>query len=297
MKIRRVVSLRPAAARALAAVLFVAGATMGLGGTARAQFAFEDEVMPPRVVAWRLADRGFTGLSRPRFNGRVYVVEAVSPSGTPVRLFVDPAAGAIVGQQRLAAPESYARLERPAPGFGWTEEEAAPRRIVRPVSPEDGPALPPPHRPADQSVRPEGMPDGVNPRGSVRAAPARKVARAAPARQPDVKPAHRDSPVAPVPGIASLPGGGPAQAAKVDPGQGGAVDGKGDTKAAAIAPAPTTSAPAAETAPGTPPAAVTAEAKPTAPDWKDPPTDRKPVRVIGGAIVVPGASEKDAAAP
>ena len=57
-------------------------------------------MLPPRVVAWRLADRGFTGLSRPRFDGRVYVVDAVSPNGVPVRLFVDPGAGAIPAPQR-----------------------------------------------------------------------------------------------------------------------------------------------------------------------------------------------------
>ena len=59
------------------------------------------------------AERGFSGVSRPRFDGRVYVVDAVSPTGVPMRLFVDPAAGAIVGRQRIGAPESYARLERP----------------------------------------------------------------------------------------------------------------------------------------------------------------------------------------
>ena len=31
--------------------------------------------------------------------------------------------------------------------------------------------------------------------------------------------------------------------------------------------------------------------KPAAKDWKDPPTDKKPVRVIGGATVVPGQAE------
>ncbi|MDP4002308.1 hypothetical protein [Methylobacterium sp. NEAU K] len=279
---------RLATTRALCAVLLSAGATLGLCHAASAQFAFDEEILPPRVIAWRLADRGFSGLSRPRFDGRVYVVDAVSPAGVPVRLFVDPAAGAIVGRQRLGAPETYARLERPGPGLGWTEEDAGPRHVLRPLPPEDGPGARPQHRPSGDALRPEASPDGLNPDSHVRPAAPRKVARAvAPApRQPVLKPALRTVPAAPAPTVA------PVEATKPED-----RDSKPETKSAAIDKvAPASPAPA-NTAPVKPAEGTVAEAaKPPAPDWKDPPVDRKPVRVIGGATIVPGTSEKEPAA-
>jgi len=271
----------------LGAIVISAATLLGASSGAHAQFAFEDEVLPPRVVAWRLAERGFGGLSRPRFDGRVYVVDAVGPTGMPVRLFVDPMTAAIVGRQRIGAPESYARLERPAPGFGWTEDEAAPHRVIRPVPSEDVPAARPQRRSSGEALRPEAVkpyanPDGVNPDGVGRSAPPRKVARAAPARTPDMKPSHRTSPEAPAPKIA------PAEAIKSDP----TPDSRPETKAASIEKAPS-APPAAQTTTSSKPAdaAVAEAAKPAAKDWKDPPPDKKPVRVIGGATIVPGPSE------
>jgi hypothetical protein len=296
-KIRRVARLRDAGMRGLTAAVLAGSAMLGLCQGAQAQFAFEDDVLPPRVVAWRLADRGFSGLSRPRFNGRVYVVEAVSPSGAPVRLFVDPSAGAIVGQQRLGAPETYARLERPAPGFGWTEDDAAPRRVLRPSPADDGPALRLPRRSDGAALRPEGVPDGVNPDGTARPAPQRRLARVAPSRQPDLKATHRDAPEAPK--IGSLSKVAPVETAKVEPGHDAKSDGKAETglatRSAAIDKAPSAGPSPAGAAPTPTDGTVAAAAKPPGQDWKDPPTDRKPVRVIGGATIVPGTSEKDPA--
>lgn len=284
---RTAARLRTTTTRALCAALLSGGALMGLCQGASAQFVFEEEVVPPRVVAWRLADQGFTGLSRPRFNGRVYVVEAVSPAGMPMRLFVDPASGGIIGRQRLGAPDTYARLERPAPGFGWTEEDSGPRRVLRPVPGEETPALRLDRRPAGTAVRPEGNPDGINPDSVGRAAPPRKVARAAPARNPELRAPHRTSPDAPAPKIA------PAEAAKVDP----KADPAPETKSAAIEKAPSSSpAPRPDEAAKPAAPAVAEAAKPAAKDWKDPPTEKKSVRVIGGATIVPGPSEKEPAA-
>lgn len=259
-------------------VLALVGASAG----ARAQFAFEDEVLPPRVVAWRLADRGFSGLSRPRFDGRVYVVDAVGPAGAPVRLFVDPMTGAIVGRRPIGAPETVARLERPAPGFGWTEDEVVPRRAMRPVPSEDGPVARTPRRPAGEALRPDANPEGVNPDNVGRTAPPKRVARGALVRTPELKPPPRTSPQAPAPKLA------PADAAKADPNAGPAPE----TKAASIEKTPA-AAPAPPSATPSKPAdaAVAGAPKPAAKDWKDPPTDKKPVRVIGGATVVPGQAE------
>jgi hypothetical protein len=286
IEFRTAARVRSTATASVRAVLVIGAGLLGLCQSAEAQFAFAEEVLPPRVVAWRLADRGFTGLSRPRFDGRVYVVDAVSPNGVPVRLFVDPGAGAIVGRQRLGPPETYARLERPAPGFGWTEDDAGPRRALRPFPPEDGPDARLPRRPAVEPPRADLNPDGVNPESVGRPVAPRKVARATPARPPEMKPAHRVSPEAPAP---KLPA---AQAAKPDAN----TDAKPDTKSAAIEKAPAATTPAASLA-ATPPAATAegtlAAAKPATQDWKDPPADKKPVRVIGGATIVPGTAEKE----
>lgn len=268
-------------------VLALVGASAG----ARAQFAFEDEVLPPRVVAWRLADRGFSGLSRPRFDGRVYVVEAVSPTGMPLRLFVDPGSGRIIGRQRLGTPDTYARLERPAPGFGWTEEDIGPRRAIRPIPGEAVPALRLDHRSPGVAARPEAdfeglNPDAVNPDDVGRRAPSRRVARTAPTRSPEPRATHRTSPEAPVPRIA------PSEAVKVAP----KTDPATETKSAAIDKAPAASPAPQPQDTGKPAAAVAEAEKPAAKEWKDPPADRKAVRVIGGATIVPGAAEKEPAA-
>jgi hypothetical protein len=281
---------RRATTRAFCAVLVSGSAMLALCQDASAQFAFEDEILPPRVIAWRLADRGFSDVSRPRFDGRVYVVDAVSPTGAPMRLFVDPAAGAIVGRQRLGAPESYARLERPAPGFGWTDEDTGPRRLLRPATPDDvpSPALRPLRRANPEALRPDANPDGINPDGRARSEAPRRVARAVqPGRLPEAKPALRTTPEAPAPKIS------PAEAAKADP----ADAAKPDTKSAAIEKAPEVSPAPVNAAPAKPAAGAVAEAaKPSAQDWKDPPPDKKPVRIIGGATVVPGPSGKEPSA-
>jgi hypothetical protein len=275
--------------RALCAALLAGGGLLGLCGSASAQFAFEEEILPPRVLVWRLTDRGFTGLSRPRFDGRVYVVDAISPAGIPVRLLVDPMAGAIIGRQRVGAPETYARLERPAPGFGWTEDDAVPRRAVRPSPFDEPPARRLQRRPAGEAMRPEPNPDGVNPESVGRPAAPRKVARAATGRPAELRPALRNTPEAPAPKVA------PAEASKADAKADTKATGKPETKDASIdkAQPATSSTPAAEK----PAEKVVAEApKSDAKDWKDPPTDKKPVRVIGGATIVPGTVEKETGA-
>ncbi|MCJ2063918.1 hypothetical protein MKK63_14535 [Methylobacterium sp. J-088] len=276
--------LRTTMSRALCASLLCGGALLGLCRGASAQFAFEEEIVPPRVVAWRLADQGFTGLSRPRFNGRVYVVEAVNPAGMPMRLFVDPGSGGIVGRQRLGAPYAYARLERPAPGFGWTEEDAGPRRALRAVPEADAPTLRLDRR---TTARPEGNPDGINRDSAGRSPPPRRLARAAPARNPELRATNRTSPEAPAPKIA------PAEATKVEP----KTEQVPETRAAAIDKAPSASPVPRPDDAAKPAAPAVADAtKPAVKDWKDPPTEKKPVRVIGGATIVPGPSEKEPAA-
>ena len=181
---------------------------LAAAGTAQAQYAFDDAIMPPRAVAWRLAERGFTGIGRPRFDGRAYVVEAFNPNGARVRLFVDAQDGAILGRQRL--DEGPVAIARPAPGYGWTEDDALPRRPMRQAErllpPADIPmpesrGMPLRRPPPDvEFARPDGSigapgrsladpnPQGVNPDRRSRAEQPRKLARVgSPAKAPESK--------------------------------------------------------------------------------------------------------------
>jgi len=265
----------------LSALLLSAGLVLGTGVAASAQgFAgtfFDDDILPPRVVAWRLTDRGFTNLSRPRFDGRVYVVDAVGPAGMPVRLVLDPATGAIINRRPLPGGDVYAGLERPPvrtmPGYGWTEEEASPP--PRPLPQEADPAARLPRRPNRDSARlPETNPMGLNPDGAHRPEPPRKVARTAPTAPPE-KALSKVSPLAPAPKVA------PEKAAPEPAGSTPAANAKPTSEPETAA----KEAPAAGSKP-------VAQAAPK-PEWKDPPEGKRPVRVIGGATVVPGTPEKE----
>ena len=258
--------------RALRAALLSTGLVLASAGAASAQgFArtfFEDDVLPPRVIAWRLADRGFTGIVRPRFDGRVYVVDAINPAGIPVRVVVDPASGAVIGRERMPGQEVYARLERPPvrsmPGYGWTEEDVA--RPAQPAPYEPGSAARQPRRPGIEAVRPpEGNAIGLNPDSAHRTEPPRKIARTSPTKAPEKPSLAKVSPVAPAP--------------------------KAAPEVAQPAPEPTT--PAANANPSPEPKPVANAAAPKQ-DWKDPPAEgKRNVRVIGGATIVPGTAGKD----
>jgi hypothetical protein len=332
----------------LRAGLLAAAVLLGLGGAAQAQYAFEDEILSPRAVAWRLSERGFSGLTRPRFDGRAYIVEAFAPNGARIRLFVDAHDAAIVGRERLGGdPYAPARVARPMPGFGWTEEDAEPRRPLRPVErqaerqvdrqverlvpPADipnptGRALAPrpdlygrtePVRPA-LAGRPEpadANPHGLNPDARGRTESPRKLSRLAPAKA-EAKPAARTAPDAPAPKLK------PAEAREQSGEQAKELakeQRKPEAPVAAIEPpkpAPnpaqtpaSVQPPPAEPKPQPsaateskaaevkPPEAKSPEARPAEKAWKDPPAEgKRNVRVIGGATIVPGGSEKDGAA-
>lgn len=285
----------------------------GAAGPAQAQYAFDDEILPPRVVAWRLGDRGFTGIGRPRFDGRNYVVEAFDPRGERVRLIVAAEDGAILGRQRLDGPVAVARPVRPAPGYGWTEEEAPrfePRMAGRTVPPGSIPApeergaygarpLPSVPRAAETLPR-ETLPRETSPRETPRREPVREAARGslptdpagnplglnpdAAGRQTAPRRAARPTPPGEKPAAPRLSDVKPPEkAARVTP----------EAPEAGLPPASRPEAPKAQEAP-----ARAADLKPAEkPAWQTPPEGKRNVRVIGGATIVPGATEKDGGTP
>ncbi|GEP00926.1 hypothetical protein [Methylobacterium haplocladii] len=304
--------------------------------------AYEDELppIPPRAVVYRLQDRGFTEIARPRFDGRAYVVEATNPAGSRVRLFVDVREGGVIGRERLDTPYyPSGRVARSAPGYGWTEEDVVPRRAARTpeglLPPADIP-LPRPslHAEIDRapgvSPRP-GAPDantfGVNPeaRGGTRgdagkgdkARAAAAQRRTAKLTQPVKPAAPSGSPEAPIPQTttSSEPtkpdAAKPLEAAK-PPEAAKAVVEPPKTEPAPLTPAANQpvaaekpSAPQATEAPVAEKPAVEKPAEDRRADkaiadkgganqgWQDPPAGdpKRNVRVIGGAIVVPGGGE------
>lgn len=277
---------------------FITLSALGIG-TAQAQYGYDpDLLLPPRAVVWRLNDRGFTEVTRPRFDGRAYIVEATGPYGDRVRLFVDARDGAVLDRQRLGVPLPPAPVPvaRPAaPGYGWTEADEQPRQPMREAARPVPPGRIPNGNGAsrqprfDVAVRPEtgaGMdpgdrnPLGLNP--DARTGEARRPAEAAPARKvgkltPPTKPAApRLAPEAPSPAAADA---APEARSATPP------------VAAIEQPKVEPSTPAANQ-----PRRDAAQApSPKAQTWSDPPADRKAVRVIGGATMVPGSTDKDQA--
>jgi hypothetical protein len=278
---------------------------------ARAQFAYEPDLfMPPRAVIWRLNERGFTEVTRPRFDGQAYIVEASNPYGERVRLFVDARDGRVLGRQRLDAPtpEMPARVVRRAPGYGWTEEDEAPRRPIREAErivppadipfpqaqprrppadfagrsdlaarPDPVPRAPTPSRTEPVDRNPMGLnPDARTPEARPKSETPRKVVRLNPPTKPAVPSATPEAPkLSDVPAVATPPEAKPGAAS------------------AAVAP-PQAMTPATS-ATSTTPAAVQPPPDKAAQNWRDVPADAKrPVRVIGGATIVPGTTAKDA---
>lgn len=270
--------------------------------------------LSPRAVAYSLQDRGFTEIGRPRFDGRAYVVEATGPRGSRLRLVVDARDGAVIGREVVGEPY-YPTAIRPrpvTPGYGWTEEDDRSRRfreaeaLVPPADiPSAAPSAPALRGPSLEGGRvraerpsasrpslprqenrqeanagltaPDANPYGLNPDAAARPDAPRRAAKATPPAKPAVA---RTAPPAPAPSLRPAEAAAPREmtpAAKSD-----------EKPAEAAAPAK-----AAEPA-GEAGAVKSAEAAPApAPkdrNWQDPPADRKPVRVIGGATIVPGGT-------
>lgn len=286
--------------------------------------AYEDELppMPPRSVVYRLQDRGFTEIARPRFDGRAYVVEATNPVGARVRLFVDARDGGVIGRERLDTPYyPSGRVARAAPGYGWTEEDVAPRRAGRApeglLPPADIP-LPRPalHAEIDRapgvSSRP-GASDpgtfGVNPDGRSGTRGEAAKARAAASQRKTAKLTPPVKPAAPsVSPEAPLPQTTPPEPTAKAPDTAKAVGEPAKAEPAPLTPAANQPAATEKNAASSPTETPVAEKPATdransgkggaGPGWQDPPAGdpKRNVRVIGGAIVVPGGGETPPAA-
>lgn len=250
--------------------------------------------VPPDDVVDRLEDNGFEDVSRPRFDGSNYLVDATDPRGRRIRLVVDAFRGAIVDRYAVGRAETDDQR-------GWFGNN---------VRPPDG-------SPAERSARVDPpRPIEIAPLDAPRPlpeAPRPAVRQPAPPRAGQDRAASLPKPVRPA---EAAPSG------SVDGGNPDALKGEQRRPSAAVVPTPPASPPAAT--PAAPPvpapspvAAVPSEpARPApkvetlspvrplrpqaAPDAAAPlPNERsqtnrtdRPVRVIGGVTPVPGATSE-----
>ena len=296
-------AIRALSAGILAQVLIVSAI-----GFAQAQYADDpDLLLPPRAVVWRLNDRGFTDVTRPEFDGRAYVVEASNPYGDRLRLFVDARDGRIVGRQRLDIMlDTPSRIARRAPAYGWTEDDEAPRRPTREAErilpPADIPSSQDQDRRAnseitgrsDQAARTEPGPRTV-PQGRLEAADPNPMGLNPDARgaEPRLKAGAPRKVVRLAPAAKMAPPTGTARTQRLSDVPPGSP--KAEAAPAASTVAITTPPKAEASATAMTPASVQPPSpeKPVAQNWKDVPADAKrPVRVIGGATIVPGTTKE-----
>lgn len=221
-------------------------------------FVVQGPIPPQRVLA-QLRRRGFSDISRPLFDGSVYLIEGLNPRGLRVRLVIDAYDGEILERQRLADPML---------------REGTPGRIVR-LDPSAPPRLREPSR-VEQTEPPRT-------RKKARVEPPRGAKIPGASTQPGQANVPQATPAAPLPGklpSPTIPGErGPAPTAAIMPPDLPVVP----TPVVPVAPAPAASSKAEPPPAGSPSAA-------------EPSSEQRSVRVIEGVTPIgpapnPPASE------
>jgi hypothetical protein len=307
---RDMIALRSTRGAALAAALVFTG-LIGAAAPAAAQALYgveeEDAVLAPRAVLFRLGREGYTGFGHPRFHGDTYTVEADTPWGNRVRLFVDARTGRVLDRDRLEAPliPPGAIPGGRQPGYGWTEADIRPPRdFPRDPGYRAAPApLPPGEMARDPASR---APIYQAPPGVSRAQPLpdehRVAVRPVPvperAAPPSVAPSQRATPE---PNPLGLNPDAPAARRPETPRKSTKAPAKPiESPAALVEPKPALKPTApAETKPAAAPAVATASPAPAAKsrdtEWRTPPEGRQ-VRVINGVTPVMGKDDPAKAA-
>ena len=144
--------------------------------------------LPPDEFVERLEEDGYEDVSRPRYNGSTYEIDATSRRGRRVRIVFDAFRGNVVERFALGGATGEPFAGRPSEPRGWfgnnvrpPEEAPQPRRYGRPADEDDGPdtferlsrpAEPRLSRPADPRLAPPGRVDVGPPIGAPSAPPA-----------------------------------------------------------------------------------------------------------------------------
>jgi len=169
---------------------------LALADPLRLAQAMPAAAMPPTEIVLIVRSAGLLPTTEPTLTGATYVVRAVDPYGTPIRVIIDARYGYILSVHRIAGmeptrpPDPYGAFGmRPRPdGTDYANDDAdrlAPPRAI-PTRPDRSLSATPAHPPLPK------------PRATT---PAEQAAKSAPASEP-VAPADADpqaSPAAPPP--------------------------------------------------------------------------------------------------
>jgi hypothetical protein len=128
---------------ALACIAIGLASPVALAEPLRLAQAMPPGAMPPREIVLVVRSAGLLPTSEPALAGTTYVVRAVDPYGTPMRVIVDARRGYILSVHRIAATEPphppYGALgmrERPySTANGDTDGLVPPRAIPMPPPP------------------------------------------------------------------------------------------------------------------------------------------------------------------
>jgi hypothetical protein len=197
-RVVNIVGLKKTAA--LASIVIGLASSVAVAEPLRLAQAMPAGPMPPREIVLVVRSAGLLPTSEPTLAGATYVVRAVDPYGTPMRVIIDARTGSILSVHRIAATEP------PHPPYGALGMRERPYNTAN----EDTNALVPPRgipmRPPPAPDRPlSGAPPVHPPLPKPRAA-------MAPGESPKPPPAAVSEP----PSMAARPGAPPAanQAAK-----------------------------------------------------------------------------------
>jgi hypothetical protein len=139
----------------------------------------DDAPIPPQGITRMLASRGFSDVTRPRFDGEVYRVDATNRFGERVRITVDAFDGDIIDRKRLA------RMDEP---FGGPL--LPPQNVGRGGPMIEEPIAPP--RPAPvETLRPD-KPGGPRQQQAARSEPSQQIRKptSLPPRPSEAQPAQ-----------------------------------------------------------------------------------------------------------
>ena len=141
-------------------------------------FRGDSRPLPPFSIVERLEGQGYEDITRPRYNGSVYELDATSPRGNRVRLVIDAFRGNVVERSALGRADDGDGGREQRGWFGNNvrpPEEGSPRRYTaRPSDDDDGPdtferlARPPGARPVPAPSRVETEPLPAAPHNTAR---------------------------------------------------------------------------------------------------------------------------------
>lgn len=153
---------------ALACIVVGLASHVALAEPLRLAQAFPPGALPPREIVLVVRSAGLLPTSEPALAGTTYVVRAVDPYGTPMRVIIDAHNGYILSVHRIAATEP------PHPPYGALGMRERPYNTAK----EDTDGLVPPRA---IPMRPPAAPD-------------RPLSAAAPIRPPLPKPRAATAP-------------------------------------------------------------------------------------------------------